>query len=220
MTELLFKSIYKTDSSIAYKMLSKYEYAHEIIPDINLIIKEVISNLDGNFQEIKKGVFVHVSAKISKSAEINAPAIIDEDAEIRHGAYIRGNVIVGKGCVVGNSCELKSSILFDKACVPHFNYVGNSLLGYKAHLGAGAIISNLKSDGSNVKININGQKIDTGSRKFGALVGDFCEVGCGSVLNPGTVIMSHSNIYPLSSVRGTVPEGHIYKGQGNVVKKW
>lgn len=220
MTELLFESIFQTDCSIAYKELSKYEYAHEIIPNINIIIKEVISNLDSNFIEIKKGVFVHRDAHISENTTILSPCIIDKGAEIRHSAYLRGNVIVGKGCVVGNSCELKSAIMFDGACVPHFNYVGNSILGYKSHLGAGAIISNLKSDGTNAKISIYGQKIDTGSRKFGALVGDFCEVGCGSVLNPATILMPHSNIYPLSSVRGIVPKNCIYKGEGNIVKKW
>ncbi|MBO5312998.1 MAG: UDP-N-acetylglucosamine pyrophosphorylase [Clostridia bacterium] len=220
MNELLFKSLYKTDCSLVYNELVKYTYAHKIIADISNIIKEAILSLDCDFIEVENGIFIHRDAHISKNATILAPCIIDKNADIRHSAYLRGNVIVGKDCVVGNSCELKSAILFDGACVPHFNYVGNSLLGYKSHLGAGAIISNLKSDKSNVKIDINGQKTDTGSRKFGALVGDFCEVGCGSVLNPGTVLMPHSTIYPLSCVRGTVPENSIYKGKGNIVKRW
>lgn len=240
MESLLLKNLYKTEKSIAFDVLTKHKYAHEAVLNIDKIIKEVISKLNEDFIEIKEGVFVHKGAKVSKSAELNAPCIIDEGAEIRHGAYIRGNVIVGKGCVVGNSCELKSAILYDGACVPHFNYVGNSILGHKAHMGAGAIISNLKSDGTNVKIDTGSSifsgtntkadtgcektssslfRIDTHSRKFGALVGDYAEIGCGSVLNPGTVIMPNASVYPLSSVRGLVPENSIYKGKGEIVKR-
>lgn len=219
MKSLLLKSLFKTEESIAYCIISKYEYAHDAIIDIDKIIKEAISSLDSDYKEIKEGVFVHVSAKIAKSAELFAPCIIDKDAEIRHGAYIRGNAIVGKGCVLGNSCELKSAILFDMAAVPHFNYVGNSIIGYKAHLGCGVIISNLKSDKSNVKIDTGSKKIDTCVRKFGALVGDYAEIGCGTVLNPGTVVMPHATIYPLSSVRGIVPENSIYKNGGYIVAK-
>lgn len=227
------EEIFKSDSSLVYKILYRYAYAHEIIPNIDNIIKEAICSLNGDFLVIKEGVFAHKSAKIAPSCEIVAPAIIDEGAEVRHCAYLRGNVLVGKRCVVGNSSEIKSSILFDCVNVPHYNYVGNSVIGYGAHLGAGAIISNLKSDKSNVKIDTGScvfldenektdtppAKIDTKCRKFGALVGDRAEIGCGSVLNPGTVIMPYATVYPLSSVRGTVPESSIYKGKGNVVKK-
>ena len=219
MKSLLLKSLFKAEASIAYSILSKYEYAHEAIINIDKIINEVILSLGSDFREVSKGVFVHVSAKISKNAELCAPCIIDKDAQIRQGAYIRGNAIVGKNCVLGNSCELKSAILFDEAAIPHFNYVGNSIVGYKAHLGAGVIISNLKSDKSNVKIDTGSKKIDTHARKFGALVGDYAEIGCGTVLNPGTVVMPHATIYPLSSVRGTVPENCIYKDGGYIVAK-
>lgn len=219
MNELLLESLFPSKNTIAYSQLSKYKYACEAVPHINDIINEIIGSLGDDFREIEKGIFVHRGAHFSKNATLVAPCIIDDGAEIRHSAYLRGNTLVGKGCVVGNSCELKSAILFDGATVPHFNYVGNSILGYKAHLGAGAVISNLKSDKSNVTIKLDSEKIDTGVRKFGALVGDYVEVGCGSVLNPGTVIMPHSNVYPLSSVRGTVPPSSIYKSHDNIVKK-
>ena len=153
------------------------------------------------------------------SAYINGPAIIDEEAEIRHCAFIRGNAIVGKGAVVGNSTELKNVVLFNKVQVPHYNYVGDSILGFRAHMGAGSITSNVKSDKKLVKVHTPEGDIETGIKKFGAMVGDGVEVGCGSILNPGTVVGRESNIYPLSSVRGVVPERSIYKKQGEVIEK-
>ena len=165
------------------------------------------------------GVFVAKSAKVASSASITGPCIIDEDAEIRHCAFIRGNTIVGKGAVVGNSTELKNVILFDKVQVPHYNYVGDSVLGYKSHLGAGAITSNVKSDKTNVSITLDTKKYNTNLRKFGAILGDSVEVGCGTVLNPGTVVGKNTNIYPLSMVRGYVGENSIYKSRGDIVRK-
>lgn len=159
------------------------------------------------------------SAKVAPTAYINGPAIIGKDAEVRHCAFIRGNAIVGEGAVVGNSTELKNVILFNKVQVPHYNYVGDSILGYKSHMGAGSITSNVKSDKKLVVVKTPEGNIETGMKKFGAMLGDEVEVGCGSVLNPGTVVGSHSNIYPLSSVRGFVPGNSIYKKQGEVVEK-
>ena len=158
-------------------------------------------------------------AKVAPTAFLNWPLIIDEDAEIRHCAFIRGSAIVGKGSVVGNSTELKNVILFNSVQVPHYNYVGDSILGYRSHMGAGSITSNVKSDKTLVVVKDDEKKIETGLKKFGAMLGDFVEVGCGSVLNPGTVVGSHTNIYPLSSVRGVVPAGSIYKKRGEIVEK-
>lgn len=159
------------------------------------------------------------SAKVAPTAFINGPAIIGKDAEVRHCAFIRGNALVGEGAVVGNSTELKNAILFNKVQVPHYNYVGDSILGFKSHMGAGSITSNVKSDKKLVVVKGAAKKIETGLKKFGAMLGDEVEVGCGSVLNPGTVIGSHSNIYPLSSVRGVVPADSIYKNKNEVVEK-
>lgn len=159
------------------------------------------------------------SAKVAPTAFIGSPAIIDKDAEVRHCAFIRGNAIVGKGAVVGNSTELKNVILFDKVQVPHYNYVGDSILGYKSHMGAGSITSNVKSDKTLVTIKNGDEKIETGLKKMGAILGDEVEVGCNSVLNPGTVIGSHSNVYPLSMVRGYVPANSIYKKANEIVEK-
>ena len=169
----------------------------------------------------KKGenVWIAKSAKVAPTAWINGPAIIGKDAEIRHCAFIRGNALVGEGAVVGNSTELKNVILFNKVQVPHYNYVGDSILGYKSHMGAGSITSNVKSDKKLVVVKAAEQNMETGMKKFGAMLGDEVEVGCGSVLNPGTVVGSHSNIYPLSSVRGVVPANSIYKNKNEIVEK-
>ncbi len=171
------------------------------------------------FEQRGENVWVAKSAKIFPSAYIGGPCIIDEEAEVRHCAFIRGNAIVGKGAVVGNSTELKNVILFNKVQVPHYNYVGDSILGYKSHMGAGSITSNVKSDKTLVTVRIPGGAVETGLKKMGAMLGDFVEVGCNSVLNPGTVIGRHSNIYPTSSVRGFVPEEHIFKTQDGIVQK-
>ena len=215
----LTEKILGNGTSLAREEILKHTLPWQAIKDIREIISRVAKNLSDDFEKIGEGVYVFRGVKISNGAEIIGPCIIDEGAEIRHGAYIRGNVIVGKGCVVGNSSEIKDSILFDGAAVPHFNYVGNSILGKEAHLGAGVIISNLKGDKSNVKIHFGDEIIDTGLRKFGAIVGARAEVGCGSVLNPGTLIFPNAQIYPLSSVRGAVPENAIYKSQDKIVPR-
>lgn len=205
--------------SIAGEELSKYEFPWEAVPHIKEIILKLAQAPDGDYDEISEGVFVHKSAKIAPTAFIGSPAIICEGAEIRHCAFIRGSAIVGRGSVVGNSVELKNAILFDNVQVPHFNYVGDSVLGYKSHMGAGSVTSNVKSDKTNVDISVDGEKIKTGLRKLGAILGDNVEVGCNSTLNPGTVIGRGSRVYPNSSVRGFVPEEHIYKSRENIVLK-
>ena len=177
------------------------------------------SKLDSNFNKIGEDIWIHKNANISETAEIHGPGIIDDGAEIRHDAFIRGSVIIGKNCVFGNSCEIKNSILYDYVQVPHFSYVGDSILGSHSHMGASSIISNLKSDKKNIVINYNNSKIETNMRKIGAFLGDNVEVGCGCVLNPGTIIMPNSNVYPLTSVRGVIPLNSIVKSMQNIVTK-
>ena len=218
MNELLTKSIFKEGFQFL-DLILEYEFPWEVIGNIRKIIALAKEHLDGNFKEIAEDVYVFKDIFIPSTAKIDGPAIIMEGAEIRHGAYIRGGVIVGKGAVVGNSTELKDSILFDKVAAPHYNYIGNSIIGKGAHLGAGAIISNLKGNKTNVSISYNGQKIDTGLRKMGAILGKNVEVGCGSVLNPGTIVLANTQIYPLSSVRGTLGANLIYKSSDKIVKK-
>lgn len=219
MDKLLTINIFKEEKSIAHNEILEYTYPWEAIGAIPEIVARVILNLSRDFKEIARGVYAFDGIEIPKTATIIGPCVIDKGAEIRPGAYIRGNAIIGKGVVIGNSCEIKSAIIYDGAQIPHFNYVGNSILGYKAHLGAGAIISNLKSDKTKVTIDYDGKKISTGLKKLGAMLGDYDEIGCGSVLNPGTIILPNSNVYPLSSVRGVVPQDSIYKSQGNIVAK-
>lgn len=209
------------DKTIAKDLFANEDNPWDILPKISQFILELGKLLDlGKFDRIANNIWVAKSAKISQTACLNGPLIVDEDAEIRHCAYIRGRVIIGKGVVVGNSTEVKNSILFDGVQVPHYNYVGDSILGYKAHMGAGSITSNVKSDKSLVKISYNGKKIDTGLKKFGAVLGDYVEVGCNTILNPGTIIGKNSTIYPLCSVRGIVPEDCIYKSNSVCVKKY
>jgi NDP-sugar pyrophosphorylase family protein len=205
--------------SIAGKMLAQYEYPYEALPHIKEMILELEKELGEDYKEISEGVFVHKTAKVAPTAYIGAPAIICANAEIRHCAFIRGSALVGEGAVVGNSVELKNAVIFDNLQVPHFNYVGDSILGYKSHMGAGSVTSNVKSDKTNVAVRCGGEKIETGLRKFGAILGDFVEVGCNSTLNPGTIIGRHSNVYPNSSVRGVIPAEHIYKNKENIVMK-
>ena len=213
----LFQDFNRTIASVLFE---ENTYPWEVLPKIHDFIMEVGMLLSKDeYEEVKEHVWVAKSAMVAPTAYINGPAIIGPDAEIRHCAFIRGNAIVGEGAVVGNSTELKNVILFDKVQVPHYNYVGDSILGYKSHMGAGSITSNVKSDKKLVVVKAGGEKIETGMKKFGAMLGDEVEVGCGSVLNPGTVVGSHSNIYPLSSVRGFVPAHSIYKKQGEVVEK-
>ena len=192
-----------------------------MLPKISDFIKKLGATLsEEEYEKRGEDIWIAKSATVAPTAYIHGPAIIGKDAEVRHCAFIRGNAIVGEGAVVGNSTELKNVILFNKVQVPHYNYVGDSVLGYKAHMGAGSITSNVKSDKKLVVVKSPEGQIETGIKKFGAMLGDEVEVGCGTVLNPGSVVGSHSNIYPLSSVRGFVPANSIYKKQGEVVEKY
>lgn len=196
----------------------RYEYPWEVLPYIKEFILELGKTLSADeYYSPSENVWISKKAKVAPTAYIDGPTIICEDADIKHCAFIRGSVIVGRGAVVGNSTEVKNSILFDEAKVPHFNYMGDSIFGHGAHMGAGCITSNLKSDKTLVSVKGNGYRIETGLKKFGAMLGDFAEIGCNSVLNPGTVIGKRASVYPTSCVRGVVPEDHIYKDAGNVV---
>ena len=217
---LTVKENYSLDQTIAKDIFNGVTYPWEVLPKISSFILELGATLsEDEYEKRGENVWVAKSATVAPTAFINGPAIIGKDAEVRHCAFIRGNAIVGEGAVVGNSTELKNVILFNKVQVPHYNYVGDSVLGYKSHMGAGSITSNVKSDKKLVVVKAGDEKIETGMKKFGAMLGDEVEVGCGSVLNPGTVVGNHSNIYPLSSVRGFVPANSIYKKQGEVVTK-
>lgn len=212
--------LFDLSHTVASEFISSFEYPFQALPHIKQYVNDLIQTLDEDeYYSPKDGVWISKSATVAPTAFIEAPTVICAGAEIRHCAYIRGAVIVGEGCVVGNSTELKNCILFDKVQVPHYNYVGDSILGYKAHLGAGVVVSNLKSDKSNVVIKCGNSVIETGLRKFGALVGDCVEVGCNSVLNPGTIVGRNSVVYPTSNVRGVVPENCIFKSANNIVIK-
>ncbi len=212
--------LYDLTHTLAADMLAECEYPWEALSKIKDTVLAIGPTLPPEeYDEVSEGVWIARSASVAPSATLNAPCIIGKNTEVRTGAFIRGSVIVGDGCVVGNSCELKNTILFDCVQVPHFNYVGDSILGYRSHTGAGAITSNVKSDKTLVKVVTDDGYIETGLKKFGAMLGDFVEVGCNSVLNPGTVVGRNTNIYPLSSVRGTVPPNSIYKSRENVVIK-
>lgn len=212
--------LYTLEETIAKDIFDGVTYPWEVLPKIGEFIVKLGNMLPPERYE-KKGenVWIARSAKVFESACINGPAIIDEEAEVRHCAFIRGSAIVGKGAVVGNSTELKNVILFNKVQVPHYNYVGDSILGYKAHMGAGSITSNVKSDKTLVVVRAGEESCETGLKKFGAMLGDNVEVGCNSVLNPGTVIGRQANVYPTSMVRGFIPGGSIYKKQGEIVQK-
>ena len=221
MKELMVKENYNLEQTIAKPLLESVNYPWEALPKIGAFIKEIGPTLDPELYE-KKGedVWVAKSAHVFESAYIHGPAIIGENAEVRHCAFIRGNALVGNGAVVGNSTELKNVILFNEVQVPHYNYVGDSILGYKAHMGAGSITSNVRGDKKLVKVHTPEGDLETGMKKFGAMLGDEVEVGCGTVLNPGSVVGKCSNIYPLSSVRKFIPANSIYKNQGEVVTKY
>ncbi len=207
------------DHTMAKDYLSGFDYPWKALSGIGDLIKELIKTLDKNeYVEIKENVWAHKSAKIYESAYIDGPCIIGENSEVRHCAFIRGKALIGKDCVVGNSCELKNVILFDHVQVPHFNYVGDSILGYYAHMGAGSITSNVRSDKTLVKVH-GEEDIETGLKKFGAIVGDYVEVGCNAVLNPGTVVGRHSMIYPTSCVRGVIKENSIYKDTKEIIER-
>lgn len=221
MNECKISNLYNLDETIAKKIFNGCEYPWEVLPKIKDFIIELGQTLSSEeYNKIGENIWIAKSATVAPTAYINGPTIIGKDAEIRHCAFIRGNAIVGEGCVVGNSTELKNVILFNKVQVPHYNYVGDSILGYRSHMGAGSITSNVKSDKKLVVVKDGTEKIETGLKKFGAMLGDNVEVGCSSVLNPGTVIGKNSNIYPLSSVRGVVAENSIYKKQGEIVNKF
>ena len=220
MEELRITSLFDLNETIAKDIFMDNTYPWEVLPKIGAFIVELGKTLSLEEYDLAgENVWIAKSAKVAPTAYISGPAIIGKDAEIRHCAFIRGNAIVGEGAVVGNSTELKNVILFNKVQVPHYNYVGDSILGYKAHMGAGSITSNVKSDKTLVTIRYNGEKIETGIKKVGAILGDQVEVGCGSVLNPGTVVGRETNIYPLSSVRGFVPAHTIYKKAGEIADK-
>ena len=215
--------LYNLEETIAADIFKGVTYPWEVLPKIKDFIVELGNTLDVSVYE-KRGenIWVAKSAKVAETAFLNGPLIIDEGAEVRHCAFIRGNAIVGKNCVVGNSTELKNVILFNSVQVPHYNYVGDSILGHKSHMGAGSITSNVKSDKTLVVVKDryeSKEEIATGLKKFGAMLGDYVEVGCNSVLNPGTVVCSHSNIYPVSCVRGVIPANSIFKDKDHVVKK-
>ncbi len=220
METLENKNLFDFNETIAADIFDGLTYPWEVLPLISDFIKKLGATLPADEYE-KKGedVWIAKSAKVAPTAFINGPAIIGKEAEIRHCAFIRGNAIVGEGAVVGNSTELKNVILFNKVQVPHYNYVGDSILGFKSHMGAGSITSNVKSDKTLVTIKNGTSKIETGLKKMGAILGDNVEVGCNSVLNPGTVIGRSSNVYPLSMVRGFVPANSIYKNKNEVVEK-
>lgn len=214
------KELYDLTKTLAGDYLKQFEYPWEALGGIKELILSLGKNLPENeFDMISENVWVHKSVKIFPTAYIGAPCIIGKGTEVRQCAFIRSAALIGENCVIGNSTEIKNAVIFDNVQVPHFNYVGDSILGYKSHLGAGAVTSNVKSDRSLVKVKSAEEAIETGLKKFGAMVGDNVEVGCNSVLNPGTVIGKNSNIYPLSSVRGVVPANSIFKNQANIVSK-
>lgn len=226
MNEITLKALFDLDRTICASYLKAYRYPWEVLSDIGEIILKIGQSLPSE-QYAYEGnqIWIAKTAQVDGNVCLNGPLIVDEGAQIRHGAFIRGNVVVGKNAVAGNSTELKNCILFDAVEVPHFNYVGDSILGFHAHLGAGAVTSNVKADRSEVVLHVGGQdgqeraELKTGRTKLGAMVGDYVEVGCNSVLNPGTIIGRHTVIYPLSMVRGYLPEECIYKKEGNFIKK-
>ena len=212
--------LYSLEHTAAADYLKRFTYPWEALSGIKAEIIRIGEGLDKEaYTEVAPQVWVHRTAKVAPTAFLGAPCIIGADTEVRHCAFVRGSALVGEGCVVGNSVELKNVILFDKVQVPHYNYVGDSILGYKSHMGAGSITSNVKSDKTLVTVRGMGEAIETGLKKMGAMLGDCVEVGCNSVLNPGTVIGRNSNVYPLSSVRGVIPENSIRKQDGTVVTK-
>lgn len=220
MEQMTIKNLYDLTQTIAAGIFEDVIYPWEVLSKISAFILELGETLrEDEYEKRGENIWIARSARVAPTACINGPAIIGKEAEVRHCAFIRGNAIVGEGAVAGNSTELKNVILFNKVQVPHYNYVGDSVLGYKAHMGAGSVTSNVKSDKTLVVVKAGEAELQTGLKKFGAMLGDGVEVGCNSVLNPGTVIGRHSNIYPTSSVRGFVPEGCIYKAADVVVKK-
>ena len=219
MKEIACDVLFEKGHTIAEKIFEGVTYPYEVLPKISEFILELGKTLPADKFECREdNIWIAKSAKVAPTACINGPAIIGKNTEVRHCAFIRGKALVGEGCVVGNSTELKNVVLFNNVQVPHYNYVGDAVLGYKSHMGAGSICSNVKSDKKLVVVK-DGEKIETGLKKFGAMLADHVEVGCGSVLNPGTVIGRNTNIYPLSPVRGCVPANSIYKNKDEIVTK-
>ena len=220
MDNITIAELYDLSHTAAKDYLSKFTYPWEALKGISSFIIELGKTLSSDeYDNPSENVWVHKTAKVFPTAYLGAPCIIGANTEVRHGAFVRGRALVGENCVVGNSVELKNVILFDNVQTPHYNYVGDSILGYKSHMGAGSITSNVKSDKTNVVIKSGDEKIETGIKKIGAMLGDHVEVGCNSVLNPGTVIGPNSNIYPTSCVRGVIPSDSIYKTGGVIVHK-
>lgn len=220
MENLLIKNMYDLNETIAADLFEGLDYPWQALPNIGDFIKKLGPSLPKeDYDQVGEDVWIAKSATVFPSAYVHGPAIIGKEAEVRHCAFIRGNAIVGEGAVVGNSTELKNVVLFNKVQVPHYNYVGDSILGYKAHMGAGSITSNVKADKQLVKVHTGEVHIETGLKKFGAMLGDNVEVGCNAVLNPGTVIGRESNVYPTSMVRGVVPAKSIFKNTGEIISK-
>ena len=220
MKDLMIRNLYHLEETIAADLFEGKDYPWEVLPEIGSFILKLGPTLPKDeYDQVGEDVWIAKSANVFPSAYVHGPAIIGKDAEVRHCAFIRGNAIVGEGAVVGNSTELKNVVLFNKVQVPHYNYVGDSVLGYKAHMGAGSITSNVKADKMLVKVHAGTKNIETGLKKFGAMLGDHVEVGCNAVLNPGTVIGRETNVYPTSMVRGFVPARSIFKNTGEVMRK-
>jgi len=221
MSKITIQDLYNLNETIAAELFEGLTYPWEALPGIGEFIKRLGATLsEEEYERVAQDVWIARSAKVFPSAYIHGPVIVGKGAEVRHCAFIRGNALIGEGAVVGNSTELKNVVLFNQVQVPHYNYVGDSILGYKAHMGAGSITSNVKSDKKLVMVHTPEGDIETGIKKFGAMIGDHVEVGCGSVLNPGTIVGRGSSIYPLSSVRGVIPEKSIYKKQGEIAAKY
>lgn len=217
--DISVNSLLDLSKTIACDLFGGVKLPWEVLPRISEFILKLGPSLDKNiFEQRGDNIWIARSAKIAPTAYLNGPLIIDENAEIRHCAFIRGSAVIGKGAVIGNSTEVKNAVIFDKAQVPHYNYIGDSVLGHMAHMGAGAVTSNLKSDKSLITVSVGGERLQTGLKKFGAVLGDRADVGCNSVLCPGTVIGTGSRVYPLSMVRGFVPPNHIFKDKNNIIK--
>ncbi len=217
--ELHAAALFDLNQTIAKNILQSVDYPWQVLNQIQNLILQLGPDLPlSEYEQVAETIWIARTAKIAANASLSGPLIIGHETDIRHCAFIRGSALIGNNCVVGNSTELKNVILMNQVQVPHYNYVGDSILGFKAHMGAGSITSNVKSDKSLVNVRYNGQKIDTGLKKFGAILGDFVEIGCNSVLNPGSVVGRNSQVYPLSSVRGVVPAQSIYKRAGEVVE--
>lgn len=219
-TEIEVKALFDLRHSMAGEFLAKFRYPYEALPELGAWIAAVGPQLSSDEYE-KRGeqIWIHKSAKVAPSVSLTGPLIVCANAELRHCAYFRGNVLIGAGSVAGNSCEFKNSLLFDSVEAPHYNYVGDSILGYHAHMGAGSITSNIKSDRKNIVIRTDDGAIETGLRKIGAILGDYVEIGCGTVLNPGSIVGKNTMIYPLTSVRGTVPANTIVKRMDEMTEK-